>query len=207
MYACTHICRELSLANFCQGISAREGKKKKREGEELPCLYTYLQSGARHARWPLPVDGIERSVTSPGEWFPYPISLFNEHHARVKKEKNYIYNLVYVRRTSCCKKRIDRVKKVYKHELQSSIDTVFSTAPAFQPLSSNCLYSLQTFFTPFACLYNHATLREQGFLSPVRSHVIITRFYRGKKIKCKKLANNSRAKVVCWTIRDIKNAV
>lgn len=131
MYACTHICRELSLANFCQGISAREGKKKKREGEELPCLYTYLQSGARHARWPLPVDGIERSVTSPGEWFPYPISLFNEHHARVKKEKNYIYNLVYVRRTSCCKKRIDRVKKVYKHELQSSIDTVFSTAPAF----------------------------------------------------------------------------
>lgn len=46
-------------------------------------------------------------------------------------EKNYIYNLVYVRRTSCCKKRIDRVKKVYKHELQSSIDTVFSTAPAF----------------------------------------------------------------------------
>lgn len=188
MYACTHICRELSLANFCQGISAREGKKKKREGEELPCLYTYLQSGARHARWPLPVDGIERSVTSPGEWFPYPISLFNEHHARVKKEKiTYIIlsmfeGLPVVKEDRSCKKSIANCKARSTRFFQ------------LQPLSSNCLYSLQTFFTPFACLYNHATLKEQGFLSPVRSHVIITRFYRGKKIKCKKLANNSRAK-------------
>lgn len=39
-------------------------------------------------------------------------------------------------------------------------------------------------------LANHATMKEQGFLSFARSRVIIVRFYREKKIKCKKLANN-----------------
>lgn len=137
-------------------------------------MYTYLQSGARHARWPLPVDGIERSVTSPREWFPYPISLFNEHHARVrlKKKGKKIHVQRCLRRVSkdSAVKRIDRVTcKKISHELQSSIDTVFQLHTPFNRFLPNCLLLIANIFLRPLLACNHATMKEQGFLSFVLS--------------------------------------
>lgn len=194
MYACTHICREVERAkpgkflprNFC------ERRKEKKEGGENFHACTHIckvEHGTRggHFRSMVSREVLHRREND----FLIQSRCLTSIMRELKKKKiTYIIlsmfeGLPVVKEDRSCKKSIANCKARSTRFFQ------------LQPLSSNCLYSLQTFFTPFACLYNHATLKEQGFLSPVRSHVIITRFYRGKKIKCKKLANNSRAKVVC----------
>lgn len=90
-------------------------------------------------------------------------------------------------RISYCKE--DRSCNLIKNIAQSLIGTVFQLHTPFNrfppTVYAHCKHFLHRLL---AC--NHATMKEQGFLSFARSRVIIVRFYREKKIKCKKLANN-----------------